>query len=161
MVGIAAVLAFWAVATATHSVTAKTIAEVREPGMVYLFYAVGVLCVAVLGAVALLLLLPRAPSPVVTAGLLVVAVFVVTQVALNWAAVAKVDEIYYRNPDLTALSTDPDAPAAQRCEAMANWTARPWPEYYRVAVTESVQENYERVFGEPFCPAGIPPGPEG
>ncbi len=160
VVGVVAVLAFWSAATASHSITAKTIAEIRAPGMVYLFYAVGVVSVAVLGTIALQLLLPRTPSSVVTAGLLVVAVFVVAQVALNWAAVAKIDEIYPHNPDMTALSTDPDAPPAQRCQAMAAWTARPWPEYYRSSVTESVQENYERAFGEPFCPAGIPPGPE-
>ena len=30
-------------------------------------------------------------------------------------------------------------------------TKQGWPEYYLVAVRDGVQENYERMYGEPFC----------
>jgi len=151
---VAIVGTFWALATATHSVTDKYIAEIRHPGQVYLFYAVGVLAVALLLALCLLRM-PRRVSQQLRLALLPLAgIFVLLQVTINMqvADVAR-SQVPYNAP-LVALSTDGHARPAERCAALDAWSAQGWPEYYARSIRASIQENYHRTFGEPFCPPG-------
>jgi hypothetical protein len=148
---VAPLLVFWALATASHSVTLKYIEEIRSPGQVYLFYAVGVVAVAALIAVLLTHLVRRMPTPVLAGLLPLAGIFVLVQVASNMSVADSVLRQYDQNGPLVALSTDGDADLDVRCAVLEAWSVRPWPEYYRTAVTEDVQENYERMFGEPFC----------
>jgi hypothetical protein len=153
LVVLAAMTSFWVLATATHSVTAKYIQEIQSPGHVYLFYAVGVVAVAALLGLALVLLRPRW-RPSVTLGVLpLVGVFIFGQVAVNTSVADAVNRIYPLNASLVSMSTDPDVPVDTRCEVLEAWMLQPWwPGYYSNSVAENLQENYERSFGEPFCP---------
>lgn len=151
---VAVVVTYWALATATHSVTDKYIAEIRYPGQVYLFYAVGVVAVALLLALALPALLRRAPRVLVIALLPLAGLFVLVQVTVNLQVADVARTVLPHNGPLVALSTDGDATPGTRCAALEAWLSQGWPEYYRTAVSEHLQENYERTFGEPFCPTG-------
>jgi hypothetical protein len=148
----AVVVTYWALATATHSVTDKYAAEIRYPGQVYLFYAVGVVAVALLLALGLMTLLRRAPRALLAALLPLAGLFVLVQVTVNMQVADVARAVVPHNGPLVALSTDGDAVPATRCAVLRAWLAQGWPEYYGTAVTEHVQENYEREFGEPFCP---------
>jgi hypothetical protein len=151
---VAVLLTYWAGATATHSVTVKVGAEVRYPGQVYLYYAVGVVAVAALVTLAVPALLRRAPRVLLTAALPTAGLFVLVQVTVNLQAADAARAVSPHNAPLVSLSTDGDAAPGTRCSALEAWLGQEWPEYYRTAVTEHLQENYERRFGEPFCPTG-------
>lgn len=148
---VAALVTFWVAATAAHSVTLKSIEEIRHPGQVYLFYAVGVVVVAVLIALLLTVLVRRARTAALVALTPLVGLFVLVQVALNMAVADAVHRNYPQNAPLVALSTDGNASADVRCAVLAAWVAEPWPEYYIESVVENLQENYELEFGRPFC----------
>lgn len=162
LVLLAVIIAYWALATATHSVTAKYIEEIQHPGNVYLFYAVGVVAVATLLALALDWL-RRRPWSVLLLGLLpLVGAFVLGQVAVNTAVADAVHRVYPLNAPLVGASTDPGVDVDARCAVLEGWWLQPWwPEYYSSAVGEDIQENFERMYGEEFCPrlgGGPPPG---
>jgi hypothetical protein len=90
-------------------------------------------------------------TPVLLA-LPLVGLFVVVQVALN-TTLAEITTSYYpQNGLLVAQSADGDVPEQVRCRTLQDWlTQQGWPDYYRNAVLNGVQENYELQFGEPFC----------
>jgi hypothetical protein len=149
---VAALVTFWVSATAAHSVTLKTITEIQHPGQVYLFYAVGVVVVAVLIALLLTVVVRRARGGAVLMALTpVIGLFVLTQVALNMMVADAIERNYPQNAPLVALSTDGHASADVRCAVLAAWVAEPWPQYYVDSVVEDLQENYDLEFGRPFC----------
>jgi hypothetical protein len=146
------VLATWALTTATHATSQKYIDEIKVPGQVYLYYGVGVICVAMLLAWAVHVLAPRLPRGVGPAALVLVGAFLAVQMPLNWhlsdvSAVAFAPNRVFAG----AASTD-DLPAADRCAAMLTWAERPWPEYYRDAIVQNSQESFALRFGTPLCP---------
>jgi hypothetical protein len=152
LVPIGAVLGTWAATTATHTTTKKYIDEINEPGQVYLYYAVGVLCVALLLAAVAVTLLPRAGATVRSGGLLVLGAFIAVQAPLNWHLATISAEAYSINRNLSTAGADADVPPDIRCDTLLTWAERPWPQYYLDAVVEDTQENFLRVHGEPFCP---------
>lgn len=148
---VAGILATWGLTTATHATSQKYIDEITMPGQVYLYYAVGVVCVAMLLAWAVHSLVPRLPRGAGAAALVLVGAYVAVQMPLNWhlsdvSAVAFAPNRVFAG----AASTD-DLPEATRCEAMLTWAQRPWPEYYRDAVVENSQESFRLRFGSPLC----------
>ena len=46
---------------------------------------------------------------------------------------------------------DDDAPVPERCQALANWTAGGWPDYYETGMVDGLEVAYEYYFDEPFC----------
>jgi hypothetical protein len=121
------------------------------PGQVYLYYAVGVVCVAVLLAGAAIAVLPRlGPVPQVGAVLLAGA-YLAVQVPLNWHLATISANAYTANRNLSTAAADESVDAQTRCDTLLDWARRPWPEYYRDAVVEDVQEDFERAFGADFC----------
>ncbi|MGY1753221.1 hypothetical protein [Blastococcus sp. SYSU D01042] len=144
-------LTFWAGATATHAFTVHHGAKMARPGLVYLSYAVGVICVAGLILLALLAVRRRPWARLLVVALPLTGAFVLLQVALN-VALADITTVQYPvNARMVAQSVDGDLPEEVRCGTLQAWLERPWPEYYREAVTDGIQENYERMFGQPFC----------
>lgn len=147
----AAIVTFWALSTAAHTFTPKYISEITAPGLVYLFYAVGVVAVAALIA-GIVLLVPA--NRLLAVGLVavpLVTAFAVAQVNINWTVGNVMRAAYSANSALAEASTTTDESATERCAILENWLEQPWPEYYRIAVTENLAENYERVFGMEFC----------
>lgn len=144
-------VAFWAGATATHAVTIHHGAKMARPGLVYLSYAVGVICVAALIVMALLALRHRRWARLLALALPLTGAFVLMQVTLNMTLADITQAQYPTNARMVAQSVDGDLPEDVRCGTLQAWVDQYWPEYYRVAVTDGVQENYERMFGEPFC----------
>lgn len=145
------IITFWALATASHSIAVKYIQEIRNPGQVYLFYAVSVVAVAMLVALALVTLRGRAHGRLLLGLLPVAGAFVLAQVSVNVALAETTRGMVPNNASLVELSTDGDADPAVRCAVLEAWVAQGWPEYYSTPITEDLQENYQRVFDEPFC----------
>lgn len=152
LVPIGGVLGAWGATTATHAMTKKYIEEINEPGQVYLYYAVGVICVALLLAAVVVTVLPRAGSTVRSVALLLLGAFVAVQAPLNWHLASVSAGAYSINRNLSTAAADDDVPPAVRCDTLLTWAQRPWPQYYLDAVVEDIQENFLRVYEEPFCP---------
>ncbi|MCC2310076.1 hypothetical protein [Cellulomonas chengniuliangii] len=151
VIPLGAVLVTWALTTATHATTVKYIDEIKVPGQVYLYYGVGVVCVAILiswGIMAWAERIPMAGRPLV---LLVIGALLVTQVSLNWRLATESAMAFAPNRTLAGAAITDDGTEQARCDALAGWIERPWPTYYLTVVTTDVQENFESVFGEPFC----------
>jgi len=173
VMAVVGLLVFSGLSTATHSVTVKYIAEIREVGNVYLFYAVGALVTAVLLGWWLLRATQSRRGRAVLLGLApVFGLLVLGQAAVNLAVAREVQvESTPWNGPLAAVSVEPGSDPAVRCDVLAAWRAEPWPGYYLNSVSDSVRANFERSFGKPFCPPelaaarGIPPpestGPDG
>jgi hypothetical protein len=151
LVPVGAVVAAWAATTATHATSQKYIDEIKEPGQVYLYYAVGVICVALLIAALVVTVLPAAGSLVRSVALLLLGAFVAVQAPLNWQLSQISAEAYGINRNLSAAAADDGVPERIRCDTLLDWAERGWPEYYLDAVSEDVLEDFERAFGEPFC----------
>ena len=152
LVPVAALLTFWAGATATHAMTVKYSEKMARPGLVYLSYAVGMVCVAALIVLALVALRRHRAARLLALGLPLVGAFVLGQATLNMTLADITQTHYPINARLVAQSADGDVPEVVRCGTLFDWmTKQGWPEYYLVAVRDGVQENYERMYGEPFC----------
>jgi hypothetical protein len=152
LVPIGAVVTAWAATTATHATTKKYIDEIDEPGQVYLYYAVGVICVALLLAAFVVTVLPHLGSFARSAGLLLLGAFVAVQGPLNWHLASVSAEAYSINRNLSSAAADDDVLPQTRCDTLLAWAQRPWPAYYLEAVVEDTQEDFLRKFDEPFCP---------
>ncbi len=154
LVPVAALLTFWGGATATHAMTVKYSEKMARPGLVYLSYAVGLICVAALIVLALLALRQRRGARPLLAVVPVLGAFVVLQATLNMTLADITQGNYPFNAQMVAQSADGDVPENVRCGTLHEWLIQQgWPEYYLVAVRDGIQENYERSFGEPFCAA--------
>jgi hypothetical protein len=91
--------------------------------------------------------------PVILGVLPLVGAFIFGQVAVNTSVADAVNRIYPLNAALVSASTDPDVPVDERCNVLEAWTLQPWwPGYYSNSVGENIRENFERSFGESFCP---------
>jgi hypothetical protein len=145
------VVATWALTTATHTTTPKYIDEIKEPGLVYLYYAVAVICVAILISWAILVLAPRAPSAVRVIALVLLGMFLVVQVSLNLRLAAESAGAFAPNGVLGGAAVSETATEDSRCAALVGFAEHPWPQYYRDAITKDAQIDYQSVFGKPFC----------
>lgn len=152
LVLVATIVTYWALATATHAMTVKYSEKMARSGQVYLSYAVGLIGVAALIVLALLALRHRRRARLGAVLLPLAGAFVLGQVALNMVLAEITQSHYPINALLVAQSADGDLPEEVRCGTLFDWsTKQGWPEYYQTAVSDGVQENYERMFGEPFC----------
>ncbi|WP_395639730.1 hypothetical protein [Pseudolysinimonas sp.] len=144
-------VAFWALATLSHTITPKYTVEISAPGLVYLFYAVGSLVVSLLLAGGVLAL--RLPAGRVVGIVLVVALasFAVVQQSVNWTLGTMMAGSYSVNARLLEASVDADMPESERCDRLEEWDERDWPDYYRDAALVYLADAYERAQGEAFC----------
>lgn len=150
-VPVLALFTLWALSVAAHAVTPKYISEITAPGLVYLFYAVGVMsaAIAIVGAT---IAIPRKRlQNVAIIALPLICAFAVVQQGINWTLGDLMRSAYSQNADLAAMSTQGTDTEAARCAALDAWMARPWPDYYLQTVTVHLDENYDQVFGDEFC----------
>jgi hypothetical protein len=147
----ATIASFWALSTASHSVSDKYIREIQHPGQVYLFYSVGVVAVAALIALGLMRVRSRLRRVMAVGLLPVIGMFVLVQVALNVQLAGITRDLVPYNNLLVGLSTDGHADEQTRCDALRAWLLPPWPDYYEKWISDDLQTNYQREFGTPFC----------
>lgn len=148
---VAVLVAFWALATLSHTITPKYTVEISAPGLVYLFYSVGSLVVTLLLAFAVLAL--RLPAGRVIGVVVVVGIsaFAVVQQSVNWTLGTMMANSYAVNARLLEASVDADMPEAERCDRLEEWNARDWPDYYRDAALVYLAEAYENARDDEFC----------
>ncbi|WP_104127521.1 hypothetical protein [Cryobacterium sp. Y57] len=150
-----ALFTLWALSVAAHAVTPKYISEITSPGLVYLFYAVGVVCAAVFLAVVILILPRTALLKTSMIALPLLCAFVVVQQAVNWTLGDLMRSAYSSNAQLAAVSTNETSSEAERCAALQLWLEKPWPQYYEESVTTNVELNFEASFDDEFCGLAI------
>jgi hypothetical protein len=146
---VSALATLWILSTLAHAITPKYIAEVSAPGLVYLFYAVGMLVVTVLIAIAVMA--TRVPSIWRVTSLMLLIWFAVGQQAINWTLSTMQRDAYVVNTDLGSAINDPALPIEARCERLQAWIDRGWPEYYLDAIVEYAPKSFEQLTGEQFC----------
>ncbi len=148
---VAGVVVGWALTTATQAFTPKYISEIHVPGQVYLYYAVGVVCVSMLVAWVVIALGGRL-RPVAPALLILVGAFVMVQVPLNWQLGGISEQAFTANRHLSKAASDDHVPPQQRCTALLMFAQHPWPDYYRKAVVPDAMADFQAVFDTPLCP---------
>jgi len=148
---VAGVVVGWALTTATQAFTPKYIDEIRVPGQVYLYYAVGVVCVSMLIAFVVIVFERRlrAAAPVL---LLLVGAFTMVQLPLNWQLSAVSEQAFSVNRLLVKAASNERVPPEARCAALLDFARHPWPDYYREAVVTNAVVDFQMVFDTPLCP---------
>ena len=139
----------WVLSTLAHAITPKYIAEVSAPGLVYLFYAVGMLVLTVVIAVAVMAC--RVTRMWRVAFLMMLMWFAVGQQSINWTLSTIMRDAYVVNTDLGGAANDADLSIEARCDRLQSWIDRGWPQYYLDAVVEYVPKSFEQLTGERFC----------
>lgn len=153
---VAVVLGTLAVLTvAMHSFTEKYIAELTRPGQIYLSYVLLAL-LALMSVLAAVLGIGRRRMVIALVLLPVAAGFAVVQQAVNWSVAERAAVDNDANRYLTSISVRWEPNRQARCASLAEWAdGKAWPAYYRAAVVNGINHNYERDFGVPFC-ADVP-----
>lgn len=144
-------LVFWWLSTAAQAFTAKYIAEITAPGLVYLFYPIGMLTVALVVAG---LAVQISKKRLLTLGVILLtgaAWFGMTQQTINWTLSTQMESAYRHNSELAAASTNSRIDESLRCARLENWLTHEWPAYYREGVIENLEPTYLLLKGEDFC----------
>ena len=147
-----ACVTFWFVAVGIQAITVKVQDEVIELGYVYTSYCVGAAVVALALAAAIRSLVARRDlwSLYGPAFIAVSLAFVLVQLTVNWRLSEQLNASLVPNRQLLDAFDD-DAPVPERCQALANWTAGGWPDYYETGMVDGLEVAYEYYFDEPFC----------
>jgi hypothetical protein len=147
-----ACITFWFVAVAVQALTVKVQDEVIELGYVYTSYTVGAAVVSLgLAAVIRTLVARREWWGSYGPGLLAVGIsFTLVQLTVNWRLSEQLNASFVPNRQLLAAFDD-DASVPERCQALQNWTAGPWPDYYESGMVDGLEVAFEYYFDEPFC----------
>jgi hypothetical protein len=153
VVVLAVPLMYWFGATLLQSATAKVQNETHGIGYVYNFYAVGATAIAVMLSITFLLVVPVGQLGRVMrwGALLVVLAYVLVQGVVNWNLATRFNEVTVPNQRLLVAYSE-QLPVEQRCEALDNWTAGAWPDYYEAGMIDGLDHAYRSFHGEPFCP---------
>jgi hypothetical protein len=154
---IAALVLYWAVSIAIHSVTIKVQDESHGIGYVYMSYAVGASVVALgLAVVGRWLMRRRHGVTALFLSVVIAVSLLFAQQTVNWRLAERLNDVYAPNRRLLDAFSD-DASRAVRCEAIDDWSALSWPDYYEQDVTDGLQKAYKYYFGEPFCEGFVRP----
>lgn len=150
-----ALVTFWWLSTAAQAFTAKYIAEITAPGLVYLFYPIGMLTMSLFIAGFVIQISKKRLATTGAIALVFIGWFGITQETINWTLSTQMESAYRVNSELSAAVTNSRIDENQRCIRLANWLEREWPEYYREGVLENLGPTYERIKGEAFCSLSI------
>ena len=139
-------------AVSAHAFTPKYIAEVNEPGLVYLFYLLGFMCVNTLLA-GFFLSVKISSVPII--GLMItfsiLSSLAFTQLLLNNNLASVSLDMHRLNSTLSNKVTSTESNEFERCSALASWSKAEWPDYYRESILKSVPTAFERLTGREFC----------
>jgi hypothetical protein len=153
---VATLVTYWTGATFIQSATAKVQAEVTRIGQVYNYYAIGATVIAIILALAFHLYARHVPKALVPALLVMVATFVITQFMITWNLSERFNAATAPNRSLLVAYTEQWS-TEERCEALWNWSAGAWPDYYELGMIEGLDVAYRRFHGEPFCDGFVRP----
>ena len=148
---VGAVVLFSAFAVAIQAVTTKVQDETPGVGYVYTYYAVTSCAVAlglVVGARALFSRPKFHALKFIVCSTAVMLLFM--QSTVNWRVSKTMNDWVMPNRRLLN-AFDADAGKEQRCQALADWTAGGWPEYYEFNMIVGLDKSYLHYFGQPFC----------
>lgn len=144
-------LLYWSVGTLIQAMTKKVQDEVVDVGQVYNFYAIGASCL-VLVVVLAWCVAPRLPWSGVVAPVLVgiLVVYASVQFIVNAELSRRMNEATVPNRELlVAYSERPPEP--ERCQALRNWAAGGFPDYYEQQVIAGIEKGYREFHDEEFC----------
>lgn len=144
-------LVFWWLSTAAQAMTVKYISEITAPGLVYLFYPIGMLSFSLIVA-ALAICIPK--KRLLSWGVVLISCaswFGITQQTINWTLSSQLESAYLQNSELATATTNSTINEVERCKRLQNWVDRGWPEYYRDGVIENLGPAYLHLKGEKFC----------
>jgi hypothetical protein len=150
-VDISPLLIYWVGATLVQASTIKVQQEAIRIGQVYNFYAVGVVCLALIVAYISTLIdwrKIRQSLKILLLGVLLS--FGAFQYVINWNITNQFNMALSGNRNLlVAFAEKP--PMAQRCAAFEAWKAMGWPEYYWLDMELGMNANYLKFHGQEFC----------
>lgn len=148
---VAAVVIFAVFAVAIQAVTTKVQDETPEVGYVYTFYAVTSCAFALAMAVGGRSLFSRPKFEALHfIACSAAVVFLIVQSTVNWSVSKTMNDWVMPNRRLVN-AFDVDIPKDQRCQALADWTAGGWPDYYEFNMIVGLDKSYLHYFGQPFC----------
>lgn len=154
-----ALIVFWWLSTAAQAFTAKYIAEITAPGLVYLFYPIGMLTMSLIIAG---FAVQVSKKRLLTVGAIFLAFttwFGMTQQTINWTLSIQMESAYRLNSELAAATTNSRIDEEQRCARLERWLEREWPEYYREGVLANLEPTYYQLKGEEFCSTDVANAP--
>lgn len=152
-----ALVVFWVLSTAAQSFTAKYIAEISAPGLVYLFYPIGMLSVTLIVATVLSFIPEPRLLPIGAILLAIAAWFGGIQQTVNWTLGDQMRASYVLNSELGAAASNSRIDEATRCMRLQKWANLPWPDYYREGILQNLELSYQQLKHEDFCTVpGIP-----
>jgi hypothetical protein len=153
----ASAIAYMVGATTVQSATQKVQDETPRIGYVYNYYAIGSTALAVVVALAVLLApraLNRSAVRVIASSVLITVAAV--QLLVNWNITVKFNAATAPNRHLLVTYSEGRA-VEERCQALWDWSAGGWPDYYELYMIDGLQDSYQYFHGEPFCPGFVRP----
>jgi hypothetical protein len=148
---ISPLLIYWAGATMVQASTIKVQQEAIRIGQVYNYYAVGVVCLAII--VACLFSLIDWRKIRLSLKVFLVAVVLTSgafQYVINWNITNQFNMALSGNRNLLVAFAD-KPPMVQRCAAFEAWKAMGWPEYYWLDMELGMNATYLKFHGQEFC----------
>jgi hypothetical protein len=147
---------YWIFGTALQSMTIKVQDESPRIGYVYTYYAIGSSVFALVATIAILSINWNRIRPNIQVFLTVfVSFFLLIQLTINWRLSEQLRASFVPNAQLTKVFTH-QYPENERCEALRNWTAGNWPEYYESEMVAGLQTSYFYFHGVSFCNSFVP-----
>ena len=147
---------YWIFGTALQSMTIKVQDETPRIGYVYTHYAIGSSVIALVVAIVLLSINWNRVRPNMQLFLAIFAsFFILVQLTINWRLSGQLRASFVPNAQLTKVFTH-QYPESERCEALRNWTAGNWPEYYETEMVAGLQTSYFHFHGVSFCNSFVP-----
>jgi hypothetical protein len=148
---VAALVTYWWLSTAAQAFTAKYIQEISAPGLVYLFYPIGLLSMSILITGVILQISQKKLLSVGVVLLVFTTWFAINQQTINWTLGTQLQSAYTINTELSTALTNSAIEENQRCIRLERWLENPWPDYYREGVVEYLTESYPRLKDQEFC----------
>jgi uncharacterized membrane protein YvlD (DUF360 family) len=150
-IGCSPFVIYWLGATFTQTSTEKVQLEAVRIGQVYNFYAVGVVCLAIVSIILLSLVNWRGVPVLVRTGLFtVVLLFGAYQYVVNWNVMIQFNGVTSGSQNLLVAYAEMP-PMEERCAALNSWKTMGWPEYYWLDMELGLNESYKIFHGEAFC----------
>jgi hypothetical protein len=142
---------YWIGATFTQTATVKVQTESTRLGQVYNYYAVAVLCLAIVITSFLFIVQWSRIGVVIRMGLFVIVLGLGGyQYSLNWNVMEKFNSNTTGTSRLLAVYADKPEMKA-RCDALNVWKNMGWPEYYWLDMELGLNASYKIFHGEYFC----------
>ena len=152
---ILSLIGFWFFAVGLQSLTEKVQNETGKLGYVYSYYAIGSASVAVLMSLSVVFISQKSFNFRITLFSCFL-LFATIQGSITWRISEQMSNSLIPNRTLLAAFSNFDT-VPKRCQALRNWSAGNWPQYYEDGMIQGLQEASLGFHQEPFCPNFINP----